>query len=159
AIYKMLWVIVGLLLSEHSLPGCAGEQDAPVASAPASPALAPEPPAKTFPVLEYQVEGNTLLSTVDVERAVMSHLGESRSIQDIEAARAQLEKAYHDRGYKTVAVNIPQQKVADGVVRLHVNESPVGKLHIEGSRYHSLAAIRGKLPDFGEGRVPDFGAV
>ena len=54
-------------------------------------AAAPAPGAapKPFPVLEFQIDGNTLLPTIEVERAVMSHLGESRTIQDIEAARAQ----------------------------------------------------------------------
>ena len=36
-------------------------------------------------MLEFQVDGNTLLPTIEVERAVMSHLGESQTIQDIEA--------------------------------------------------------------------------
>ncbi len=89
----------------------------------------------------------------------MPYLGETRTIKDIEAARAQLEQVYHDKGYKTVLVNIPQQKIADGVVHLHVTEAPVGNLHITGSRYHSLDVIRGKLTDLDEGSVPDFNAV
>jgi len=110
-------------------------------------------------VLEYQVEGNTLLQTIDVERAVMSHLGESRTVDDVEAARKELEKAYHDRGYKTVVVNIPQQAIGSGVVRLRVIEAAVGKLHIEGSRYHSLAVIRDTLQELNEDSVPDFNEV
>lgn len=126
-----------------------------------APAPAPRaaPAAKPFPVLEFQVDGNTLLPTIEVERAVMSHLGESQTIQDIEAARAQLEKAYHDRGYKTVIVNIPEQRISDGIVRLHVTEAPVGTLHIAGSRYHSLDAIRRKLSQLEEGNVPNFAEV
>ena len=98
-------------------------------------------PPKPFPVLEYQIEGNTLLSTMDVEKAVLPYLGETRTIKDIEAARLQLENTYHDRGYKTVLVTIPQQQVLDGVVRLQVTEAAVGKLHVEGSRYHSIDRI------------------
>jgi hemolysin activation/secretion protein len=163
-IWKRLWGIVGILVLHHSLPGRAAEAAAPpAANSPApSKAVSPAsqaPAAKPFPVLEYRVEGNTLLPIVDVERAVMSHLGESRTIQDVEAARAQLEQAYHDHGYKTVVVNIPEQRIADGVVRLHVTEAPVGTLHIEGSRYHSLDVIRGKLAQLDEGTVPDFGEV
>ena len=89
----------------------------------------------------------------------MPHLGLGRSIQDIEAARLNLEKLYHDRGYKTVLVSIPQQQVHDGVVHLHVTEAAVGQLHIEGSRFHSLEGIRGKLTQLNEGSVPQFGEV
>lgn len=110
-------------------------------------------------MLEYQVEGNTLLQTIDVERAVMSHLGESRSVDDVEAARRELEKAYHDRGYFTVVVNIPPQPIGSGVVRLRVTEATIGKLHIEGSRYHSLAVIRDTLTELNEGTVPNINEV
>lgn len=116
-------------------------------------------PVRLFPVLEYQVEGNSLLAVVDVERAVTPFLGTGKSIKDVEAARQSLEKAYHDRGYQTVLINIPQQEISSGVVRLSVTEAPVGQLQIAGSRYHSPDAIRDKLPQLHEGVVPDFGAV
>jgi hemolysin activation/secretion protein len=130
---------------------------APAAATPAAPAQAPE--AKPFAILEYQVDGNTLLSTMDVEKAVMPHLGETRTIKDIEAARAQLENTYHDRGYKTVLVSIPPQQVQDGVVKLHVTEAAVGKLHVSGSRYHSLDRIKEEVPQLAEGTVPQFADV
>ena len=42
----------------------------PAGAAPAAPAPAPAPaPVKVFPILEYRVEGNTVLRSVDVERA------------------------------------------------------------------------------------------
>jgi len=74
-------------------PAAAAKQPA-TPPAPASVAKQPAPPTpvRNFPVLEYQVEGNTLLQTIDVERAVMSHLGESRTVDDVEAARKELEK-------------------------------------------------------------------
>ncbi|HUI60127.1 MAG TPA: POTRA domain-containing protein, partial [Steroidobacteraceae bacterium] len=123
----------------------------------AQPAAAPASPG--FDLLEFQVEGNTLLQPIDIERAVTPYLGEHRSIKDIEAARTRLEKTYHDRGYKTVLVNIPEQRIAAGVVRLRVTEAAVGKLHVAGSQYHSLEAIREKMPQLSEGTVPDFAEV
>lgn len=159
-IARKLWVLVGLVALQDPLASRAEQAAASPTPAPASPAPASAAPAaKPFPVLEYQIDGNTLLPVEDVERAVMPWLGETRTIKDIEGARAQLEQVYHDRGYKTVIVNIPQQRIADGVVRLHVTEAPVGNLHINGSRYHSLDAIRKELPQLDEGTIPDFNAV
>jgi hemolysin activation/secretion protein len=114
---------------------------------------------QVFSILEYQIEGNTLLPVIEVERAVTPFLGESRGIKDVEAARAQLEKIYHDRGYKTVLVNIPPQRVNEGVVRLAVTEAPVGKLKIEGSRFHSLEQIREKFAQLNPEVVPNFDVV
>jgi len=132
----------------------------------AAPAAAPQPvrnvdkPAeKKFPILEYQVEGNTLLPVIEIEQAVTPFLGPDRGIRDVEAARRELEKRYHDRGYQTVLVNIPPQQVSDGVVRLAVVEASVERFEIRGSRYHSLEAIRETVPDLQPGVTPDFKQV
>jgi hemolysin activation/secretion protein len=114
---------------------------------------------QAFAILEYQVEGNTLLRPIDIERAVTPYLGENKTIKDVESARAQLERVYRDRGYKTVQVNIPPQRVGEGTVRLSVLEGRVGKLKIAGSRYHSLQVIRDKLAQLSPGTVPDFNEV
>jgi hemolysin activation/secretion protein len=134
--------------------GAPSPQGSPAAQRP--PAAASVPP---FSILEFQVEGNTLLPTIEVERAVTPFLGESKTIKDVEGARTQLERVYHDRGYKTVLVNIPPQKVSDGVIRLIVTEAAVGKLSIKGSRYHSLQVIRDKMAQFNPNTVPNFPEV
>jgi hemolysin activation/secretion protein len=138
-----------------------GAEPPPAAAAPASTPAAPAAARieKPFPIYEYQIDGNTLLSTMDVEKAVMPHLGENLAIKDIEAARVQLEQTYHDRGFKTVLVSIPPQQVLDGVVKLHVTEASVAKLHVAGSRYHSLEQIKGTVSELNEGSVPQFGEV
>jgi hemolysin activation/secretion protein len=126
------------------------------------PAVTPTPaaaPVKTFPILEYRVEGNTVMRAIDIERAVTPYLGVGKSIKDVEAARQSLEKTYHAHGYQTVLVNIPQQEVSAGVVRLTVVEAPVGRLEIKGSRYHSLQVIRATVAQLQPGVTPDFNQV
>jgi hemolysin activation/secretion protein len=131
------------------------------AEPPAGPAPAPAQSAapKPFSILEYQIEGNTVLPVDAIERAVTPFLGPDKTIKDIEAARVKLEATYHERGFKTVLVDIPQQRVADGIVRLHVTEAPVGKLRIQGSKYHSLEVIREHVEQFAPGTVPNFPEV
>lgn len=119
-------------------------------------AAKPQPAQASFDVLEYRVEGTTLLPRTDIERAVYPFLGEKKALKDVEAARAQLEKTYHDRGYLTVAVDLPEQKIVSGVIRLRVIEAPVGKLRVTGSRYYSLGAIKNTVPELAEGKVPNF---
>jgi hemolysin activation/secretion protein len=129
----------------------------PPAPAPGSAASAA--PQKLFPILEYRVEGNTVLSRVDIERAVTPYLGIKKTIKDVETARQALEKVYHSRGYQTVLVNIPQQEVSSGIVRLSVVEGSVGRLEIKGSKYHSLETIRSTVAQLAPGVTPDFNAV
>lgn len=109
-----------------------------------------------FDVFEYRVEGSTLLPVTVVEQAVYPHLGETKTLADVEAAREELEKAYHGAGYLTVLVSIPQQKVDGGVVRLAVTEAPVDRLRVVESRYFSLGAIKAGAPELAEGNVPHF---
>lgn len=113
----------------------------------------------TFDILEYAVEGNTVLTAARIEEAVYPHLGENKTIQDVEAARVALEKAYHDGGYLTVYVDIPEQEVAAGAVRLRVTEGRVERLRVTGSRYYSLGRIKERAPDLAEGAVPYFPEV
>ncbi|MBU1222236.1 MAG: ShlB/FhaC/HecB family hemolysin secretion/activation protein [Gammaproteobacteria bacterium] len=110
----------------------------------------------SFDVFEYRVEGTTLLPVVVVEQAVYPHLGEKKTLSDVEKAREALEKAYHGAGYLTVLVSIPQQKVDGGLVKLAVTEAPVDRLRVVESRYFSLGEIRAAAPELAEGTVPNF---
>lgn len=112
-----------------------------------------------FDIYEYAVEGNSVLPAIAVEKAVYAFLGPGRSLDDIEAARVALEKAYQDAGYLTVLVEIPDQRVQEGLVRLRVVEGNVEKLKITGSRYFSLAQIRAGTPSLAAGNVPQFTEV
>ena len=123
-------------------------------------APAPESEAiETFDIWEYQVEGNTMLPQEDVERAVYGHLGEARTINDVNDAQKQLEALYHARGYGSVLVDIPEQDVNSGVVTLRVTEGRVGSLRVTGSRYFSLGRIKSKVPSLASGQVPDLAQV
>jgi hypothetical protein len=50
-------------------------------------------------IQEYRVEGTHKLTELEVEEAVYPYLGPSRTTEDVEHARATLEKAYQDKGY------------------------------------------------------------
>jgi hemolysin activation/secretion protein len=112
----------------------------------------------TFDIFEYQVEGTSLLPQVAVEKAVYPFLGPAKTVEDVEAARRTLEQAYRKAGFSTVTVDIPEQEVNSGVVRLHVNESKVGKVRVTGSRYYSQGRILAQVPSVAPGTTPNFTA-
>jgi hemolysin activation/secretion protein len=121
-----------------------------------SQAWAAEP---TFDILAYEIEGNTVLPADKVEAAVLPFMGPQRSMKDVEAARTALEQLYQQGGYLTVLVDIPEQRITEGVVRLAVLEGRVGGLYVMGSRYHSQGWIRSRVPELASGEVPDFNRV
>lgn len=127
----------------------------------ANAAEAPSVAAKVagFDILEYVVEGNTVLSAIAIERAVYPYLGPGRDLSDVEKARTDLEKAYHDAGYLTVAVDIPEQQVKGGLVTIKVIEGKVERLKVSGNRYSLRSDIRAGVPSLAPETVPNFSEV
>lgn len=109
-----------------------------------------------FDVLEYQVKGNTVLKQAQIEEAVYPFMGEQKTVKDVKKAKEALEAKFHEAGYLTVFVNIPEQDVGKGVVTLEVLEGKVDRLRVVGSRYYSLGKIKERVSQFEEGSVPNF---
>ncbi len=131
------------------------------ALASAGAALADEPPLAAsapveeakFDIMEFRVLGNTLLGVTDIERVLLKLTGPGKTGADVDAARGALEQRYRDAGYPTVLVNVPEQAVAEGIVRLQVVEGKVEQLSIKGSRYFSLEWIRKQVPGLAKGAI------
>jgi len=149
-----LWV--ALCLSCAVADAQAADPGVAAASAPASEPAQAQP---HFDILEFQVEGNTVLPDEAIERAVMPFLGPDRQMDSVESARAALEKVYQSGGYLTVFVDVPEQRIDNGVVILNVTEGRVERLKVSGSRYFSQGYIRNRVPELAEGRVPNFNEV
>ena len=152
-------------------PGGASQKtpaQAPVSSSPAtaSPTSPPadqtpaaKPPERKFDVREYVVEGNSVLDNRAIESAVYPFLGPGRTMADIEAARAALEKAYANAGYQTVYVIIPKQTVRDGTVRLKAVEAKIGELHVKSGNWNGDDTVTAAVPALQPGTVPNLKEV
>lgn len=124
----------------------------------AAPEAAPEA-GPVFDIREYRVEGNTLLGATVIERALYPFLGARKALPDVEAARRELERRYRDAGYVSVLVDIPEQQVQDGIVRLKVTEGSIQALRITGARYFTPGRLREFVPGLAEGAVVNTSAV
>jgi hemolysin activation/secretion protein len=114
--------------------------------------------ARHVDINEYFVEGNTVLSDPEIEQAVYPFLGPGRTLDDVEKARAALQKVYAARGLSTVFVEIPQQNVVGGRVRLVVTEARVGKVVVTGEKHTSRQQVLAALPEAKPGAVPNLTA-
>lgn len=106
-----------------------------------------------FDIWEYRVLGNSVLARAEIEAAVYPKLGPGRSLADVEEVRQTLEKLYRDRGYGAVFVDIPEQEVDGGIVRIKVTEGRLARVRISGARYFSNGRIREALPALQRGEV------
>jgi hemolysin activation/secretion protein len=130
-----------------------------ILSAQTDPADAPSTPNPVFYIQEYRVKGATKISSLEVEEAVYPYLGPARTAEDVEQARLALEKTFHDKGYQTVSVLIPQQDPRFGVIRLEVVEGVVGRLNVNNAKWFLPSAIRAASPSMAEGGVPNMNDV
>jgi hemolysin activation/secretion protein len=112
-----------------------------------------------FDVLEFVVEGNTVLPPGTVELTLQPFMGPNKSFKDVEAARAALEKAYQDAGFLSVVVNLPNQPVNQGEIKLEVVQAEVGKLQVTGAQYNLPSRIAQQVPGLQAGQVPYFPQV
>ncbi|HSI61832.1 MAG TPA: POTRA domain-containing protein, partial [Candidatus Saccharimonadia bacterium] len=139
----------------------AAQQDAAAAPAPetASAASSTSSAQPTLYIREYRVQGSKKLGAAEIGSAVYPFLGPGRTVEDVEAARTALEKAYHDKGFQSVSVEVPQQSASRGIVMLRVVENKVGRLRVHGARFFLPSDIKRLAPSLAEGTVPDFNEV
>lgn len=115
--------------------------------------------AATFDINEFRVLGTLVLPARTVETAVYPFLGPGRTIDTVKHAADALEKAYKDAGYGAAYVDIPEQEVAEGIVRLKVTEGKLGAVHVRGERYYSRRQILAALPALEPGTSPSLPAL
>ncbi len=123
----------------------------------ASPAQAeaPSPQEPTLDVTRYRIEGKTPLSDAQVAAILAAHVGEKRSIAQIEQAAKALEKAFRDEGHVFHRVLVPVQKPEGGEVVLQVLAFNLAKVTVSGNQHFSTENILRSLPALRVGEPPD----
>jgi hemolysin activation/secretion protein len=114
----------------------------------------PEPKRPgAMPLSKFIVEGNTILTQEKIDAILDKYKGAALQFKDVDQARGELEKAYHAAGYPTVLVNLPEQTIEQGSVKLQVIEAPLVEVQVTGQEYYSKYHILGKLPSIRIGTV------
>jgi hemolysin activation/secretion protein len=102
-----------------------------------------------FSVRKYLISGNTILTPQTLDRVLTNidgDFGTNVSFAGVETAMEQLQQAYRDRGYVTVAVHVPQQKLTNATVKLDVVEGRLAAINVVGNRYFSSNNVMRALP-------------
>jgi len=105
----------------------------------------------TFRIRRFAVQGNTLLPEEEIDDLLWQRRGFRKTIDDVEEARAALEKLYHEAGYPAVLVNLPEQTTENGVIRLEVTESRIERVKVGGNRFVTREKLLRDLSSFRQG--------
>jgi hemolysin activation/secretion protein len=102
-----------------------------------------------FAVNKYLIAGNSALPPPAIG-AVLTNIdgafGTNVSLDGIRMAVSELQKAYRERGFVTVAVGLPQQKLTNAVVKLQVTEGRLATIKVTGNHYFSSNNVMRSLP-------------
>ncbi|MDN5940690.1 MAG: BamA/TamA family outer membrane protein [Nitrospira sp.] len=114
----------------------------------------PEPKKPgSMTLTKFNVEGNTILTQDKIDAVLAKYTGAVFQFKDVDQARGELEKAYHEAGYPTVLVNLPEQTIEQGSVTLQVIEAPLIEINVTGQQHHSKYRILEKMPSLQIGTV------
>jgi hemolysin activation/secretion protein len=108
-------------------------------------------PAPKFNIWEYKVYGINLIAPETIENLLTPFLGSEKDFSTVELAAQALEKLYRDSGFPVVVVDIPEQDVVGGKVRLNVTEGVISRVKVTGSDYFLLSDIKERVPSIQEG--------
>jgi hemolysin activation/secretion protein/AraC-like DNA-binding protein len=118
----------------------------PKTAAPATNAPAAKPAAPTFEVTGYEITGNTLLPRSVLEQVLTNSFGPAVTFDAIRKALGELQLAYRDRGFVTVAVTLPPQELTNGLVKVQVTQGVLTEVNVVNNRYFSSNNVMRALP-------------
>jgi hemolysin activation/secretion protein len=100
-------------------------------------------------VEKYLVSGNTVLAPGQLGQ-ILTNLpaafGTNVSLADIRAELADLQMAYRERGFVTVSVGLPQQKLTNDTVKIKVTEGRLADIKVQGNKYYRTENVLRALP-------------
>jgi hemolysin activation/secretion protein/AraC-like DNA-binding protein len=102
-----------------------------------------------FTVERFRVEGNSILTpdaVGDIITNVPQAFGTNVSLPAIQAALGDLQMAYRERGFVTVSVVLPPQKLTNATIKVQVTEAPLVAINVTGNRWFSTDNILRALP-------------
>lgn len=118
-------------------------------------ALARADDGAKFAVRAYLVEGNTVLSSDEIDSVLRPYTGAAVDFETIQSALAALEAHYNAAGFGAVKAVLPEQDIDEGTVRLRIVEARVSRVLIDGQRFFSEENVRASLPSLSEGERPN----
>ena len=128
-------LISGVRLEPHQFIGPLTE--AAAASTNASPRLT---------IKGYVVDGNDLLSDQTLQNVLAKYMGTNITFSDLANMQKELTMEYRLRGFDTVSVTIPQQRMTNSMLKLAIFEGTLASIRIHGNRYFSSNNVMRALP-------------
>lgn len=122
-------------------------------------AFAADATDERFAIRAFELSGNQIFSTPQLQSLLMPFIGEDKTYADIQRAQRAIENLYQTAGYGAVRAATPEQELTDGVVRIQIVEARIANVAIAGNSHFNEANIRASIPALKEGELPNLREV
>jgi hemolysin activation/secretion protein/AraC-like DNA-binding protein len=102
-----------------------------------------------FKVEKYLISGNTVLAPAQINQVLTNHpaaFGTNVSFADIRALMADLRMAYQERGFVTISIGLPQQRLTNAEVKIQVTEGRLTDIRVQDNKFFSTPNVLRALP-------------
>jgi Hemolysin activation/secretion protein len=89
-----------------------------------------------FVVTQYEIRGDTLLSTQTLTSILTKYTGTNITVNDIVKGASELQLEYRNRGFPTANVTLPPQQITNGIVRIRVFVGRLSDIEVTGPQWH-----------------------
>jgi hemolysin activation/secretion protein len=117
--------------------------------------LAPQVPAggRTVVVSEFRFQGNSVFTDDELGALLRGYTGRPVTLLELYEAADTVAGRYVREGFTLASVNVPAQRVEDGIVYLEVVEGRIGRISVEGVTRYRNHVIQGALDPLRTGRL------
>lgn len=84
------------------------------------------------PIIDFTVDGNTVISTDEILQFLTPLKGEPQNISDINEAIQKIQEYYNSKGYILARVDTLYDD-PDGTINIHINEGEINKILVSGN--------------------------
>lgn len=117
-------------------------------------ARAQAPTSPSFKIQSFEVEGNQLLSSDQIQARLGAFKGAS-SMAQLRDAAAAVQELYRRAGYGGVVAFLPEQTVSGDTVKIRVIEGKLSRIDVLDNQHFSRENILHSLPALRLGQTPD----
>jgi hemolysin activation/secretion protein len=96
-------------------------------------------------VKEIRVTGSTVFSPDDLAKVTAPYTNREITSEDLESLRQALTLHYVNRGYFTSGAVVPDQTVAEGVLRVEIIEGKLIRIEVEGNKWFRSFYFRNRI--------------
>lgn len=116
------------------------------------------PTVVSFLVSEFNLVGNSVISTAELNRLLKNYTGRSVTIDDLRDACDSIAALYKIKGFFLAKAYLPAQDIDGGIVTIEIIEGRLGRVSVEGEGHYDIDFVRNNFhPD--RGGVVNYGQI